>query len=156
MPFPPSPLTRPPLPAPNNTRLQRRANANEHGPGGQLRRSLRRQRLEWRRAQAANHAGTKRTTNTGNKEKRTARVGREDEKLLREAASKGNEYRRFSFRKPPAPLFPAARRRVVLDACFVKKALKMARLKGKAPSLYTRERLGVREARRTIITLDDH
>ena len=70
------------------TKSERRS-ANEHGPGGQLRRSLRRQRLEWRRAQAANHAGTKRTTNTGNKEKRTARVGREDEKLLREAASKG-------------------------------------------------------------------
>lgn len=72
------------------TKSERRS-ANEHGPGGQLRRSLRRQRLEWRRAQAANHAGTKRTTNTGNKEKRTARVGREDEKLLREAASKGNK-----------------------------------------------------------------
>ena len=69
----------------------KRERSSEHGPGGQLRRSLRRQRLEWRRAQAANHAGTKRTTNTGNKEKRTARVGREDEKLLREAASKGNK-----------------------------------------------------------------
>ena len=93
LPFPPSlPSDAPSAPrSKHHATATKRERSSEHGPGGELRRSLRRQRLEWRRAQAANHAGTKRTTNTGNKEKRTARVGREDEKLLREAASKGNK-----------------------------------------------------------------